>query len=81
MGAAHVHVHQDLFLAPAEETPLSEHGDAGEAVVPDAEPALRRCLAVPGSQRSVVGGHRGEVLGVDVGRGVDRAQRCVSSLR
>ena len=43
-----------------------------------------RCTGVwPSLARSspVVGGRRGEVLGVDIGRGVGRAQRCVSSVR
>ena len=47
----------------------------------DAEPALHRRVAVSGSQRPAVGGRRGEVPGVDIGCGVGRAQRCVSSVR
>ena len=47
----------------------------------DAEPALHRRVAVSGPQRPVVGGRRGEVPGMDVGCGVGRAQRCVSSVR
>ena len=39
------------------------------------------CVAVSGPQRPVVGGRRGEVPGVDVGRGVGRAQGCVPPLR
>ena len=62
----------------AEKARLREDGDAGEPLLPDAEPALHRRVAVPGPQRPAVGGRRGEVPGVDVGRGVGRAQRCVS---
>ena len=45
-----------------------------------------RCTGVlPSLARSarsaVVGGRRGEVPGVDIGCGVGRAQRCVSSVR
>ena len=69
-----------LSLAPAEEARLWEDGDAGESLFLDAEPALHQCVAVPGAQHSVVGGRRGEVLGVDVGRGVGGAQGCVSSV-
>ena len=42
---------------------------------------MHRRVAVPGPQRPVVGGRRGEVPGVDIGCGVGRAQRCVSSVR
>ena len=81
MGAAHVHVHWGLFWAAAEEAGLREDGDAGEPLIPDAEPALHQRVAVSGPQRPVVGGRRGEVPGVHVGRGVGRAQGCVSSVR
>ena len=37
MGAAHVHVHQGLFPAPAEEAWLWEDGNAGEPLLPEAE--------------------------------------------
>ena len=47
----------------------------------DAEPALHRRVAIPGPQRPVVGDRRAEVPGVDIGCGVGRAQRCVSSVR
>ena len=50
-----------------------DDGDAGEPLLPDAEPALHRRVAVSGPQRPAVGGRRGEVPGVDVGRGVGRA--------
>ena len=79
VGAPNVHVHG--LLAAAEEAQLWEDGGAGEPVLSDAEPALHRHVAVPGSQRLVVGGRRGEVWGVDIGSGVGRAQRCVSSMR
>ena len=49
-------------------------------LLPDGEPALHRCVAVPGSQHSPVGGRRVEVPGVDVGHGLGRAQECVSSV-
>ena len=81
MGAPHLHLHRGLFLAAAEEARLREYGDAGEPLLPDAEPALHRRVAVPGRQRPVVGGRRGEVPGVDIGCGVGRAQRCVPSVR
>ena len=80
MGAAHMHVHQGLFLAAAEEAQLREDGDAGEPPVPDAEPALHRCVAVSGPQRPVVGGRRGVVPSVDVGRGMGCAQVRVSTV-
>ena len=48
---------------------------------PDVEPALHRRVAVSDLQRPVVGGRRGAVPGVDVGRGVGHAQGCVSSVR
>ena len=57
-----------------------EDGDAGEPLLTDAEPALYRRVAVPHPQRPVVGGRRGEVSGVDIGRGVGRAEWCVSSV-
>ena len=81
MGAAHVHVHRGLFLAPAEGARLREDGAAGESLLSDAEPALHRCVAIPGSQRSVVGGCCREVPGVDVGCGVGRAQGRASPVR
>ena len=58
-----------------------DDGDAGEPLLTDAEPALHRRVAVPGSQRPAVGGRRGEVPGVDIGCGVGRAQRCLSPVR
>ena len=51
-----------------------EDGDAGEPLLPDAQPALH-------PQRPAVGGRRGQVPGVDIGCGVGRAQGCVSSVR
>ena len=81
MGASHVHVHRGLLRAAAEKARLWDDGDAGEPLLPDAEPALHRRVAVSGLQRPAVGGRRGEVPGVDVGRGVGRAQRCVSPVR
>ena len=81
MGASHVHVHQGLLRAAAEEARLRENGNAGEPLLLDAEPALHRRVAVCGPQRPVVGGCRGEVLGVDIGCGVGRARGCVSSVR
>ena len=78
MGASHVHVHRGLLRAAAEKARLWDDGDAGEPLLPDAEPALHRRVAVSGPQRPAVGGRRGEVPGVDVGRGMGRAQRCVS---
>ena len=81
MGAPHVHVHWGLLRAAAEEARLREDGNAGEPLLSDAEPALHRRVAVPGLQRPVVGGRRSEVLGVDIGCGLGRAQRCVSSVR
>ena len=81
MGAPQVPVHQGLLRAAAGEARLMEDGDAGEPLLSDAEPALHQRVAVPGPQRPVVGGRRGEVPGVDIGCGVGRAQRCVSSLR
>ena len=59
MGAAHVHVHGGLFPAPAEEAWHREDGDAGQPLLPDAEPALHRRVVVTGPQRRVVGGRRG----------------------
>ena len=79
MGAPHVH--RGLLLAATEEARLREDGDAGEPLLSDAEPALHRRVAVPGPQRPVVGGRPGEVPGVDIDCGVDRTQRCVSSVR
>ena len=58
-----------------------EDGNAGEPLRTDAEPALHRHVAVSGPQRPAVGGGRGEVRGVDIGCGVGRARRCVSSVR
>ena len=60
---------------------MLEDGDAGEPLLTDAGPALHRRVAVSGPQRPVVGGCRGEVPGLDIGCGVGRAQRCVSSVR
>ena len=81
MGAPHVHVHGGPLRAAVEETRMREDGHAGEPLLSDAEPALHRRVAVPGPQRPVVGGQRGEVPGVDIGCGLGRAQRCVSSVR
>ena len=81
MGAPQVHMHRGLLRAAAEEARLWEDGDAGEPPLLDAEPALHQRVAVPGSQRPVVGGRRGEVSDVDIGRGVGRTQRCVSLVR
>ena len=81
MGAAHAHVHQGLLRAAAEKVRLWEDGNAGELRLTDSEPALHRRVAVSGPQRPAVGGRRGEVPGVDIGCGVGRAQRCVSSVR
>ena len=81
MGASHVHMHRGLLRAAAEKARLWDNGDAGEPLLPDAEPALHRRVAVSGPQRLAVGGSRGEVPGVDVGRGVGRTQRCVSPVR
>ena len=58
-----------------------EDGDAGKPLLPEAEPELHRRVAVPGPQRPVDSCCRGKVPGVDVGRGVGRAQGCVSSVR
>ena len=74
MGAAHVHVLWGLFRAAAEEGRLRENSDAGEPLLQDAEPALHRCVVVSGPQRLVVGGCRGDVPSVDVGRDVGRAK-------
>ena len=60
---------------------MCEDGDPGEPLLTDAEPALHRRVAVSGPQRPVVGGRRSEVPGLDIGCGVGRAQRCVSSVR
>ena len=81
MGAAYVHVYRGLLGATAEEARLREDGDAGEPLLRDAEPALHPRVAVSGPQCPVVGGYRGEVPGVDVGRGVGRSQGCVLSVR
>ena len=81
MGSSHVHVQRGLLWAAAEEARLREDGNAGEPLLSDTEPALHRRVAVPGPQRLVVGGRRGEVPGVDIGCGVGRAQGCVSSVR
>ena len=64
VGAANVHVYRGLPRASAEEARLGEDGHAREPFLPDAEPALHRCVAVPGLQDLVVNGCRGEVLGV-----------------
>ena len=77
----HVHVYQGLFPAPAEDSGLWEDWDAREPLLAGAEPALHQRVAVSGPQRPVVGGRRGEVPGVDVGRGVGRAQWRVPSMR
>ena len=74
-------MHWGLSPAPAEEAWLWEDGDAGEPLLPEAEPALHRRVAVPGPQHPVSGGCCDEVPGVDVGRGVGRAQGYVSSVR
>ena len=66
---------------PAEEAWLSEDGDAGEPLLLDAEPALHWRVAIPGLQRPVIGGHRGEVPGGDAGCGVCRVKGCASSMR
>ena len=58
-----------------------EDGDTGKPLLTGAEPTLHRRVAVSGPQRPVVGGRRGKVPAVDIGRGVGRAQRCVSSVR
>ena len=81
MGTSHVHVHQGLLRAAAEEARLREDGNAGEPLLSDAEPWLHRRVAVPGPQCPVVGGRRGEVPGLDIGCGVGRAQGLVSSVR
>ena len=67
--------------AAAEEARLRGDGGDREPLLADAEPALHRRVAVPGLQRPVVGSRRGEVPGVDIGCGVGRVQRCVSSVR
>ena len=67
--------------AVAEEAQVREDCNAGELLLSDAEPALHRCVAVPGPQRPVVGCRRSEVPGVDVGRGSGRPQGCVPSVR
>ena len=81
MGAPHVHVHRGCLRAAAEEAWLWEDGNAGEPLLLDAKPALHLHVAVPGPQRLMVGGRRGEVSGVDIDCGVGRAQTCVSSVR
>ena len=80
VGAANVRVHRGLFPAPAQEAWLWEDGDAEEPLLPDAERALHRRVAVPGPQCPTVGGRRSEVPGMDVGRGVGLAQGCVPSM-
>ena len=60
---------------------MREDGNAGDPLLPDAQPALHRRVAVPRPQRPVVVGCRGEVPGVDIGCSVDRAQGCVSPVR
>ena len=81
MGASHLPVHRGLLRAAAEKTRLWDDGDAGEPLLPDAEPALHRRVAVSGPQRPAVGGRHGEVPGVDVGCCVGCAQTCVSPVR
>ena len=81
MGAACVHVYWGLLRATAEEARLREDSEAGEPLLPDAELALHWRVAVSDPQRPVVGGRRSEVPGVDVGRGVGRAQQCEPSVR
>ena len=76
-----MHVHRGLLRAAAGEAWLREDSDAGEPLLSDAEPALHRRVDIPGGQRPVVVGCRGEVPGVDIGCGVGRAQRCASSVR
>ena len=61
MGAPHVHVDRGLLRVAAEEARLREDGGAGEPLLPDAEPALHRRVAVSGPQRPVVGGRRAAV--------------------
>ena len=51
MGASHVHVHRGLLRPAAEKARLWDDGDAGEPLLPDAEPALHRRVAVSGPQR------------------------------
>ena len=80
-GAAHVRVYWGLLPSAAEEAWLREIGNAGEPLLPDAEIALHRHVAVSGVQRPVVGDRRVEVPGVDVGRGIGRAQGCSSPAR
>ena len=74
-------MHRGLLRAAAWEPPLWEDGDAGEPLLTDAEPALHRRVAVSGPQRPAGGCRRGEVPGVNIGCGVGRAQRCVTSVR
>ena len=62
MGAGHVHVYWALFRAAAEEARLRADGDAGEPLLPNAEAALHRCVAVSGPQRPVVGGRSARSL-------------------
>ena len=81
MGAAYVHVYLGLLRATTEEAQLREDGDAGELLIQDAEPALHRAVAVSGLEGLMVGGRRGEVPGVEVGRSVGRAKGCVPSVR
>ena len=81
MGAAYLHVYWGLLQAAEEEARLQEDGDAGEPLLPDAEPALNRRVAVCGPQRPVVGGCRSEVKSVDSGRGMGRVQGCVPPVR
>ena len=51
MGAAHVHVYQGFFPAPAEDAGLWEDCAAGEPLLPGGQPALQGCAALPGLQR------------------------------
>ena len=48
MGAAHFNVYWGLFPAPTEEAWLCKVGYAREPLHPGVEPALHRCVAVPG---------------------------------
>ena len=64
--------------------PQKRHG-CGTMATPESRSlrtrSLHRRVAVSGPQRPAVGGRRGEVPGVDLGRGMGRAQRCVSPVR
>ena len=69
------------MVSSAEEAGLGEDGHVGVPILPLAEPALHRCLAVPGLQGPVDGGCRGEIPGVEVGQGVRPAQGRVHPVR